>query len=476
MNTDFKQILIEKCQIDFNTPVILGISGGVDSACLLNLFSKIELPLIIAHYHHGLRKSADDDAKFVELLAKNYQIPFEIGSGKVKEIAEIRGLTIEEAARNCRYQFLFEIADKYSAQAVAVAHNADDQVESVIMHLLRGSGLSGLKGMDYKMINDLFHPSIPIIRPLINVWRSEIESYVIQNKLDFCEDPTNLDKKYNRNKIRHEIIPFLDQAYPGLKNRIWNMADVVRYDDQILDEKVNELFLNICDISNSNSNLIGFETDKFLDTHISLQRRLIRRGLFSIDIKIRDIGYQVIERAIKFIHENESGKIDLVNNLILETTKQKFYIFSKGTNWCKTYFPQMNINEEICILKIGNYKFGNNWVLNVEILKNLDKFDFPSNDQYSAWLDFDAIGGFPLILGSRQIGDRFTPLGIEKGSIKLNKFFINEKLAKSARDQWPLIRNSTIELVWVPGYRPANKYKITENSTNILKLHLEKDG
>ncbi len=474
MDTHFKKILIEKCQIDLKKPVILGISGGVDSSCLLHLFSKMDIPFIIAHFHHGLRISADDDAQFVEMIAKKYQLPYEIGYGKVRDFADINGLSIEEAARNCRYQFLFEIAEKYSAQSIAVAHNADDQVETVLMHLLRGSGLSGLKGMKYSTIIRSFHPTISIIRPLINIWRSEIESYIILNELDYCKDPTNADTKYNRNKIRHEIIPFLEKSYPNLKDRIWNMAEVLSSDEEIIEKQLSEIFIRICQMPSPN--LICCDTEKFLETHVGFQRRLLRKAVFSINDEVRDVSYQVIDRAIKFIKENFSGKIDLINNLILETTDTKFYIFPRGINWCEAYFPQMGINEEICIHAIGDYKFGNNWILKVEILDHRDAIEYQSEDEYSGWIDFDQIGGFPIYLGTRKNGDQFKPLGMDKGSIKINKIFINEKLAKAAREQWPLLRTLTKELVWIPGFRPSDTFKISDNTKLILKLKLEKNS
>ena len=228
MESKFEINLKENCKVKFGKPIILGISGGIDSICMLNLFSRFEIPLIIAHFQHGLRESAEGDALFVEKLAKKYSFPFVVRHGKIDEVAKRETLSIEEAARIYRYRFLFDLAEKYSAQSVAVAHNADDQVETVLMHLLRGSGLTGLTGMDQFSIIKSFHLKIPLIRPMLNIWRSEIEEFVNLNSLDYRIDPTNLNKKYSRNKIRHEVLPYLEQSYPGLRKRLLEYVVVIK--------------------------------------------------------------------------------------------------------------------------------------------------------------------------------------------------------------------------------------------------------
>jgi tRNA(Ile)-lysidine synthase len=468
MENKFILNLQDKCRINFEKPIILGISGGIDSVCMLDLFSKLEIAVIVAHYQHGLRDSAESDAIFVEKLAEKYNFPFEVQYGKIDEIAKIEGLSVEETARNYRYQFLFETAEKYSAQSVAVAHNADDQIETVLMHLLRGSGLSGLAGMDQFSIIKTFHINIPIIRPLLNIWRSEIESYTKLNLIEYKIDPTNMETKYNRNKIRHEILPYLEQSYPGLRRRLWNMALVLRSDEVILENNVNEIFEIIC--HNHGNRFLELKTIPFINLNEGLQRRLIRRALYEFDSDIRDISFQVIDRAVNFINTKRAGIIDLTNGLTLEATENKFYIFPKGINWSDVIFPQVGIDETILINEPGKFSFGKDWIMEVRFGNRVAQSNFERRSSTEAIIDFDQIGGFPINLGSGLKGDRFKPLGMEKGSIKLSDFFINCKLPKSARIRWPILRNSKNEIIWIPGFRPAHQVRISNNTKRILEL------
>ncbi len=472
MESKFKLNLIENCRVKFGKPIILGISGGMDSICMLNLFSRFNFPVVVAHYQHGLRESAEGDALFVEKLAERYGFPFEIRHGKIDEVAKIEALSIEEAARIYRYRFLFEMAEKYSAQSVAVAHNADDQVETVLMHLLRGSGLTGLTGMDQFSIIKTFHSKIPIIRPMLNIWRSEIESFVNLNLLDYKNDPTNSETKYNRNKIRHEVLPYLEQSYPGLRKRLWNMSSLLRSDEIILKENVNEIYEKIC--NKFDDKFLEFETINFVRLNEGTQRRLVRKALYEFDPEIRDVSFQVIERAINFLTTKRNGKIDLINGINLEATENKFYIFPSWVDWSEELYPQLSFDEEIQIIEPGKFNFGRDWKIEVELVEQVQQKNFVPGSLDDATLDFDLIGGFPIFLSRGRRGDRFKPLGMEKGSLKLSDFFINSKLPKSARSRWPILRNSKNDIIWIPGYRPAHQVRLSNETKRLLELKIKR--
>ena len=438
MESKFEINLIENCKVKFGKPIILGISGGIDSICMLNLFSGFEIPVIIAHYQHGLRESAEEDALFVEKLAEQYSFPFVVRHGRIDEVAKKEALSIEEAARIYRYRFLFELAEKYSAQSVAVAHNADDQVETVLMHLLRGSGLTGLTGMDQFSIIKSFHTKIPIIRPMLNIWRSEIEVFVNLKSLDYKIDPTNLNTKYSRNKIRHEVLPYLEQSYPGLRKRLWNMSVLLRSDELILEDNVNEIYKNIS--KKFGNKFLEFESNHFVKINEGIQRRLIRKAINEFDSEIRDVSFKVIERAVNFLITKRTGSIDLINGINLEATENRFYIFPAGVDWSEEIYPQLNFDEEIQINEPGIFNFGRDWKIEVEVNEPVKNENFTSSSVNDAALDFDRVGGFPIVLSSGRRGDRFKPLGLANGSLKLSDFFINSKLPKSARNLWPIIK------------------------------------
>ena len=163
--------------------LVVGVSGGADSVCLLDSLHRLGLPLVAAHFDHGLRDESKEDACRVEALVKDMGLPFQQARKDVRALAAREGLSIEEAARKARYRFLFDTARSHQAQAVAVAHTADDQVETVLMHLLRGAGLGGLKGISSRLVIPEWDENLPLVRPLLGVWRSETEAWCAEKKL-----------------------------------------------------------------------------------------------------------------------------------------------------------------------------------------------------------------------------------------------------------------------------------------------------
>jgi tRNA(Ile)-lysidine synthase len=233
-----RSLLESECGLQSEKPVLVGVSGGPDSLCLADVLESLGYSLVIAHFNHQLRPQAGDDARVVEEFAGKRGIPFVLGSEKVGEFAESHHLSLEEAARICRYRFLFSQAEAAGAQAVAVAHNADDQVETVLMHLLRGSGLSGLRGMPYRSLTTEWSSTIPLVRPLLGVWREEINEYCAVRQLQPVTDLSNQDTTFYRNRLRHELVPYLQHYNPQAKERIWKMANVLAADYEVLEAQV----------------------------------------------------------------------------------------------------------------------------------------------------------------------------------------------------------------------------------------------
>lgn len=216
-----KNVLSHECELSKTTPIVVGVSGGPDSLCLLHLLHSLEYAVIAAHVNHQLRPEADQEAFYVKEFADSLGIPFYQTCVDVHQFSENEKLSIEESARILRYRFLMEVADQQSAQALAVAHQADDQIEIVLMHVLRGSGMSGLKGMPYRGFNPAFSLEIPIIRPLLGVWRDEILEYCQVNQIKPCYDLTNEDARFFRNRIRQELVPILTTYNTQAKQHLW---------------------------------------------------------------------------------------------------------------------------------------------------------------------------------------------------------------------------------------------------------------
>jgi len=190
--------------------------------------------LVIAHLDHGIREEAKADAKVVQDFADERKLPFRLRQVDVNSYSDSKGLSTEEAARILRYRFLFEAAKSAQAQAVVVGHNADDQVESVVMHLLRGAGISGLKGMLPYTINSEWSDEIPLVRPLLNTWRKEIMTYCSDNDIEPVFDISNEDTTYFRNRLRQKLIPELETYNPQFRKVIWRMSQTLAGDQEVL--------------------------------------------------------------------------------------------------------------------------------------------------------------------------------------------------------------------------------------------------
>jgi len=221
--------------------VVVGVSGGSDSVallyCLVNLYSTWPVNLVVAHLNHRLRgKTADQEAAFVKALASSLNICCEIGSEDVRSYSSRHGLSIQEGARKIRYIFYDKVADKYGAQKIALGHQADDNAESILMHLLRGTGPKGLTGI----------PPVRegrIIRPFIDIAKGQILQFLEQHDLKYVQDSSNLDSKYLRNRIRHELLPVLvDSFNPKAVTVLTRLASIMREEEDFWDQQVKEVF------------------------------------------------------------------------------------------------------------------------------------------------------------------------------------------------------------------------------------------
>ena len=235
------EVLFGKCKLTPGARIVAGFSGGADSLCLLHLLKLQQVEVIAAHFNHHLRSEADAEAAACRTTAETWGVPFVEGTGDVQGFSTMHKLSIEEAARILRYRFLFETAKTQTASAVAVAHHADDQVETILMHLLRGAGSNGLAGMQYLSADPLGESDIPLIRPLLGIWRSEIQQYCAEHQLAPLEDATNSDPAYFRNRIRLELIPQLETYNSEFKKHLWQTASIVADENHYLESETEKV-------------------------------------------------------------------------------------------------------------------------------------------------------------------------------------------------------------------------------------------
>ena len=464
--------LLEACHLDRQQAVLVAVSGGPDSLCLAHLLWRFGYPLVIAHLDHGLRPESAVEAKTVQRLAESLGAQFAGAYQDVGTYAAQNSLSIEEAARILRYCFLFQQADQLEVQAVAVGHTADDQVETVLMHLLRGAGLSGLRGMSYRSLPNPWSQAIPLVRPLLGVWREEIMEYLLRAGLQPSLDASNLDRRYYRNRLRHELIPQLEALNPGARQRIWMMAALVRDEDEAIEEVVEKAWSQCC--LDDGEEAVAFDANQLQSQPKGVQRRLVRKAIARLRPGLRDIDHEAVERALDFqALPTRSGQMDLAAGLRLEMEGERLWIaaweaYLPGANW-----PQLLPGEALLPAIPGEVQLASGWRLRAEILPgdgtNLARAT-ANADPYQAWLDLNCLSQ-PLQVRARLPGERFRPLGMGGHSLKLSDFMVNVGLPRQRRANWPLLVAGG-EIAWVAGYRIGESFCVGPDTQIILRFTL----
>src|SRR5215207_6486458 len=325
MLENIEAILTQKCGLNRSLPVIAGISGGPDSLCLMSVLRKAGFRIIVAHFNHKLRPDADADANIVEQTAARLNLASVIQSGDVRAFADAEKLSIEESARILRYRFLMEQARHFHAQAVAVGHTADDQVETVLMHFIRGAGLSGLKGMNYRTVINMFDPEIPIVRPLLDMWREETIVYCAENGFRPRHDPSNASLDFFRNRLRHLLIPTLESYNPRFREVVWRTSRSLAGDHELVMGVLDEAWKNC--VVHDQGDFIALDHTALTNNPVGLQRYLVRRAIERIHPNDLDIGFATLDRAANFIADGgQRGRMNLPKGLHMLREGTMIYI------------------------------------------------------------------------------------------------------------------------------------------------------
>ena len=466
----------EKCHLTPDRPILVGVSGGADSMALMVGLHELGYLPVVAHLDHGIRDESAEDASYVQAAAENLGLPFVRTRIDVLKWAENKGQSLEEAAREVRYTFLFEQARDHHAQAVAVAHQADDQVETVLMHFLRGAGLPGLSGMSFRKVMPIWDLEIPLVRPLLDVWREDVERYLSKKGVSPRFDESNLDRTYFRNRLRHELIPSLETYNPQFRQVLNRTAAVLAGDEAFLDE-LTQAAWKLC-LINEEKGRVQLSRPAFQQVAVSIQRRLLRQAVSELRPDLRDVGFEVIERALVLIDAPGDGKtLDLAARVDLTLLGDTLVIKTWETDLPDGGGALLPFPEFVADLSEGGHlSLRNGWGLEAEMLADLPgdaparAAERPANE---VWLDADRLD-FPLTVRGWRDGERWQPLGMEGHSQKLSDFFINEKVPEHLRGIWPLICSGD-RVVWVVGLRPAEIAKVTRETKKVVWLRLFKD-
>ncbi|MGQ9793367.1 MAG: tRNA lysidine(34) synthetase TilS [Anaerolineae bacterium] len=482
--------------------VIVGVSGGPDSLCLLHILlrlsSVLSFKIHVGHLDHGIRGAESEaDAAFVEQIAQRWGLPVNIERADVPALARHYRLALEEAARCARYTFLGRLARQINAAAIAVAHHADDQAETVLMHWLRGAGLAGLRGMlpviplaEYRLIEDWAVSSsdhsdigavVPprsssnvispmLVRPLLDITRDEIEAYCQQHDLRPRVDRSNLDTTYFRNRLRHELLPYLERYNPNIREVLRRTAQVVAADYALLQDCLERAWTEIVRDETDEAVLLDLAAWRHLP--LSLQRSTLRRAVHQLRRALRNINFIHIEEALKVAQCGETGaKASLPQGLLLTVSYDGLLIAPPGYRTLPDV-PCIYSEEAIPVHVPGVTSLPNcGWILDTEetSVPAGETFTVRPESRWEAILDAEFVGHSPR-LRRRRIGDRFYPLGMKGQSKRLNEFMINEKIPAAWRDHIPLLVNELDQIAWVCGWRPDERARVTTQTRRVMRL------
>jgi tRNA(Ile)-lysidine synthase len=470
--TDWQRIMEELCGLEVSRVVLMGVSGGPDSLTLLDVLIRAGCRVETAHLNHHLREEAEADARVAQAAADQYQVRHHYGEAQVSRLAREEKLTIEEAARKARYRFLFQTARRIGAQAVAVGHTADDQIETILMHLLRGSGLAGLRGMPWRGLLPEFDARIPIVRPLLEMWREEILAYCRERSLRPVSDASNYDTTFYRNRLRHALIPVLQQYNPRVKELLWRSGQTLQGDYDIVEGVVREAEKNI--LLESAQGYEKFERERFLGQVVGVRRSLMRRMIARLRADERDIDFGMVERALAFTaRPARSGEMELALGLSLFVLGNTILLKETALELVDGDWPRL-MDDELGITIPGRAALADGWELTAEIIdgNELDDAALKTQDEMTTWLDAEKISG-SLTIRRHNPGDRMRPYGFEGHSIKISDIWVNIKLPRLARKNWPLVCSGDT-IAWLPGYRPGADFIVTEETRRVVKLTLKR--
>jgi tRNA(Ile)-lysidine synthase len=468
-------ILRDQCGLDPAKPVLAGVSGGPDSLCLLDILHTAGYQVIVAHFNHRLRPEADQEADSVSARAGRLGLPFVTDSADVRAYTGEHGLSLEQAARTLRYQFLFAAARQHTAQAVAVGHTADDQVETILMHFLRGAGLSGLKGMEYKTLLPAFDPQIPLVRPLLSLWRADTESFCRAHALEPHFDASNNDQAFFRNRLRYALLPELEKYNPRFKESVLHTAQALQGDYAVLQELLADAWKSV--VIETGMDWVTFDQPGLARLSTGMRRNLIRRAAEFLRPDDRDFGFAALARAAAFVEVPAGKQIDFVNGLYLFSENGKIYLAAYEAAVLFSHWPQLQqpatISSRQKTTGDQRLELGNGWILSAEYCGPRTDTWSQNNDNWSIWLDADRLPADSLVIRPRRAGDVFSPLGMSGQTIKVQDFFTNVKMPRRARKQWPLVCAGE-QIIWVAGYRIGHPFRITTATTHILHLEIKR--
>ena len=432
--------------------VLVAASGGPDSSALLHalvqLRPRLRCRLRACHVHHGLRGAdADADALQARALAASFGVPFTQRRADVRSFAQKHALSLETAARAVRYHLLERAADRAGAARIATGHTADDQAETVLLNLIRGAGPAGLAGIPAVRAN--------IIRPLLQVTRADVEAYCRAQSIPHRLDQSNLDLTFTRNRVRHEILPALQNLQPRAVASLCRLADIMRAENDFIAEQASH---TLREIGVQRPGEVGLTCGPFAMLSKAMQRRVLRAAVAKLKGDELDLELERVDAMVSLaISGHAGGVVELPGGLRAERTYGELVIAPAAperdmaiSHWTLPVPGQVSMPE-----------------LRLQITAAYSRARRPPPSPMQVLVDAGTVTP-PLTVRTRRRGDRFTPLGM-KQSVKLQDFFVNSKVPRPEREQLPLVLSGD-EIIWVVGHRINDHFKVRENTRRTIRL------
>jgi len=446
-----KNFISENSLINENDRILVGLSGGPDSIFLLYiLHNYFNNQLIIAHINHKLRGiDSDLDEKFIRTISQKLKIPLYVIREDVKKLSTKNKKSIEEVGRDVRFSFFNKILKVENFNKIALGHNLDDNVETILINFIKGSGMKGLIGIPEKRDN--------IIHPIINIKKEEILKYLEENKIEYRIDKTNFETDYLRNKVRNYLLPIIEKEFnKNFKEKILALSNILKVEDKFLDDLVENIKN---DILKFEDDFVKIDLKKLQNLHLSLKRRLIRKVIDHFNKDLREYPLDHIDKVISLENKKTGKEIELPLNLIAVKDKNNIIIERRDFE-----IPDFYIE----IPDIGSYQ-----EIGMKIELSLVEKISKVKDPFISFFDYDKIE-LPLKIRKPMFGEKFKPLGLKKEK-KIQDFFVDSGIPKSVRWNLPILLDKKDDILWIVGVRISDDYKVTNLTNRVIciKITLE---
>ena len=463
--------------------VVVGVSGGADSVCLLFLLlewqKEVPTDIAVVHVDHGIRAEAGEDARYVEQLCAERGIPFFLTRAEVRDRARQEKISEEEAGRRTRYEAFDRAAKKWGATKIAVAHNSNDRSETQLFHLFRGSGIRGLASI--LPVRDR------IIRPILCLERWEIEEFLEQRDIAYCRDATNDEDDYTRNRIRHHILPYAEQnIVKGCVAHMNQTAELLAETEDYLEQQTKEAAERCVRIMGGSGEktvrtadrrtvTVSFATDAFLTLHPVIRKRLLYDVVKQLSPGQKDITFRHIQELLTLFTGEGNRQICLPFGIRGRRQYEEVLLTveTAGGNTPEKK-PEQEMEMQLPFGQKGTVEYETE-ILEYcvcELASNPEKNQEVPINQYTKWFDYDKIKKCPVVR-TRRTGDYLTIADGRGGMIhkSLKSYLVDQKIPQTERDRLPILADGD-HVLWVVGYRISEYYKVTENTKRILKVQL----